>query len=159
MLRYRFFTNRAWLGDMHAVTQRLPTNTRGPPLIVPFPESTACLCTKSQTGQFTGVQSNHQHTQSRNSQAPNVHRNLLTTFVMHPFVLGKYREGRERRYECVVGNYRHVRVRCVIINSHSRTLHFHTILYYHEVYYGIGNPSTFHRSLQALDLRVRSLRM
>ena len=144
---------------MRTVTQRLPTNTRGPPLIVPFPEKTVCLFTKSQMGQFTGIQSNHQHTQSRNSQVPNVHRNLLTTFVMHHFMLVKQGEKRERRCECAIGNYKHVQVECVIVNSRSRTLHFYVILYYHEVYYGISNPSTFHRSLQALDLRVRFLRM
>ena len=83
MLRYRLSANGTWLGSMHAITQRLPTNTRGPPLLVPFPEITARLRTESLKGQFVGIQSNHQHTQSRNSQAPNIHRNLLTTFVMH----------------------------------------------------------------------------
>ena len=95
MLRYRMSANGAWLGNMHAITQRLPANTRGPPLLVPFPEITVRLLLKSTKDQIIGFQSNQQHTQSRNSQAPSIHRNLLTTFEMHHFVLNRYRRKRK----------------------------------------------------------------
>ena len=65
---------------------------------------------------------------------------------------------REERGECANRNYTVRQVWCVVVNIHSRTEPFYTILHYAKVYGGIGNPSTFHRSLQALDLRVRFLR-
>ena len=111
MLRYRLSTNGAWLGNMHAVAQRFPTNTRGPPLIVPFSEITARLRAKSLLGQLVGIQPNRQHTQSLDSLVPYVHGNTLTTFVMHQFVLVSKEERGRRRCECVIRNQRHLQVR------------------------------------------------
>ena len=94
MLRIQMTANGAWLGSMHATTQGLPTNTRSPLLLVPFPELVARLRAASPRGQPVGIQKNRQHTRSRNSQVPIVHRKLSDNIHDASFVLGK---GRERR--------------------------------------------------------------